>query len=566
MAKPKIADAPALFGDPVLDDFRNFLYVVHQHLGLPDPTPVQYDIAHYLQHGPKHFIIEAFRGVGKSHITSAFVIWLLLRDPQLNILVVSATKVRSDEFSTFVKRLISEMPILAHLQPKEGQRDSMISFDVAPATNNQFPSVKSVGITGQITGGRADVIVADDIEVPNNSATDLMRDQLASRVQEFAAVLKPKATSRTVFLGTPQTEQSLYNKLVEEHHYAIRIWPAEVPEKPERYKGHLAPMIQAMIDEGVPVGTPCDPKRFSREELDDKRSKYARSGYALQFMLDTSLSDLDRYPLRLRDLHVMYLDLQRGPPSLTWSNAPENRWPDLPNVGLPGDGLYRPFDIGKETLEYTGCVMSIDPSGKGKDETSYAVVKMLHGTQFVLDVGGFTDGYAESTLLALAKTAKKYEVKYIICEENFGGGMFAQLLKPVLSGREVKYPCTIEEVRHSVQKEKRMADVLEPVMNSHRLVFDANLVKRDFDTPEQRRQLFYQMTRLTRDKGALQHDDRLDALSMAVQYWVEAMARDTEVAFDEAKEQALRDELEDFMDHVLGKGSPAGDTWFDSPF
>jgi hypothetical protein len=157
--------------DPLKQDFRNFLYVVWQHLNLPAPTDVQYDIAHYLQHGPKRCVIEAFRGVGKSYVTSAFVAWLLYCDPQLNILVVSASKDRADQFSSFTKRLIADMPILHHLRARPGQRDSMVSFDVGPARNSHSPSVKSVGITGQLAGSRADVIVADDIEVPNNSMT-----------------------------------------------------------------------------------------------------------------------------------------------------------------------------------------------------------------------------------------------------------------------------------------------------------------------------------------------------------------------------------------------------------
>lgn len=534
--------------DPILSDFRNYLYLVHQHLGLPDPTPAQYDIASYLQKGPRRLIIEAFRGVGKSHITSAFVIWLLLRNPHLNILVISATKVRADEFSTFVKRLIAEMPLLAHLKPKEGQRDSMISFDVGPAGNAQFPSVKSVGITGQITGSRADVIVADDIEVPNNSMTDLMRDQLSERVKEFDAVMKALPSARTIFLGTPQTEMSLYNKLLERG-YVIRIWPAEVPSNPEKYLGRLAPMIYAMIDQGVPAGTPVDPKRFTGAELEARKTGYGRSGYALQFLLDTTLSDMDRYPLRLRDLIITNIDPRRAPAGYTWSNDKEHRHNDLPNVGLPGDGLFRPMWTDRDTFEFTGCVMAVDPSGRGKDETSFAVVKILHGNLFVVDAGGYTDGFAPETLDALARISKRHQVNYIIVEENFGGGMFAQLLKPALGK---VYPCTVEEVRHSIQKEKRMADVLEPVMNAHRLIIDADVIKKD-GMAELHRQLIYQMSRLTRQKGALRHDDRLDALSMAVEYWVEAMARDTEKAATEAKDERIDQALRDFVDHVLDR-------------
>ena len=156
----------------LFEDFRYFLVVVWKFLDLPDPTPLQYDVARYLQHGPRRKIIEAFRGIGKSWITSAFVVWLLLRNPQLKILVVSASKERADQFSTFTLRLIHELPILAHLIPSEDQRQSKIAFDVGPALPDHSPRVKSVGILGQLTGSRADHIVAHDVEVPNTHLGD----------------------------------------------------------------------------------------------------------------------------------------------------------------------------------------------------------------------------------------------------------------------------------------------------------------------------------------------------------------------------------------------------------
>ena len=86
--------------------------------------------------------------------------------------------------------------------------------------------------------------------------------------------------------------------------------------------------------------------------------------------------------------------------------------------------------------------------------------------------------------------------------------MATQLLKPVMSRI---HPCEIEEVRHSIQKEKRIIDTLEPIMNTHRLVVDEDIIKQDFQLPPDH-QLFRQLTRITRDKGALRHDDQLDAL------------------------------------------------------
>ena len=205
-----------------LKDFRNFLYLVWKYLNLPDPTQIQYDIADYLQHGPTRCIVEAFRGVGKSWECSAFVVHQLLLDPTKNILVVSASKTRADDFSTFTLRLIHEIPILKHLQPKANQRFSKIAFDVGLAPPSHAPSVKSLGITSQLTGSRADIIVADDIEVPNNSMTQGMRDKLDEQVKEFDAILKPLDDARILFLGTPQCEDSIYLKL-QKRGYAARV-------------------------------------------------------------------------------------------------------------------------------------------------------------------------------------------------------------------------------------------------------------------------------------------------------------------------------------------------------
>lgn len=293
--------------DPLKADFRNFLWMVWQHLGLPKPTPVQYDIAQFLQKGPRRSVIEAFRGVGKSWVTSAFVCWLLYCNPQLKIMVVSASKNRADDFSTFTLRLINDIELLNFLRPRDDQRSSKIAFDVGPAKPDHSPSVKSVGITGQLTGSRADYIIADDIEVVGNSATQALRDKLGELVKEFDAVLKPGG--RVIYLGTPQCEQSLYNSLPERG-YVVRIWPARYPtaDKREKYGAKLAPFIANILDKHPHLeGHSTDPDRFSDEDLMEREMSYGRSGFALQFQLDTSLSDADRYPLRLRDLVVLPL-------------------------------------------------------------------------------------------------------------------------------------------------------------------------------------------------------------------------------------------------------------------
>ena len=541
--------------NPLLD-FRNFVFLVWEHLSLPNPTPVQYDMAEYLQNAPKRAVIEAFRGVGKSYITSAFVCWKLLLDPETKVLVVSASKVRSDDFSTFTQRLINELPILHHLKSREGQRQSKVAFDVGPCQASHSPSVKSVGITGQLSGSRADIIVADDVEVPNNSMTQTMRDKLSEAVKEFDAVLKPDGS--IVYLGTPQTEMSLYETLPERG-YEVRIWPSRYPDEKQviRYSNKLAPFIQDRIDRGYTVGDPTDPLRFDAEDLLERELSYGRSGFALQFQLDTSLSDADKYPLKLSDLIVMGVDSDKAPEKPVWTRDPRNKLVDLPNVGLPGDFFYSPETKLGDWIPYNGSVLSIDPSGRGKDETGYAVVKMLNGYLYVTECGGLRGGYKDDNLQALSVIAKRNEVNLILIESNFGDGMFMELLKPVL--RKI-HNVTIEEIRSNVQKEKRIIDTLEPVMNQHRLVVDPKVIEKDYKTvqdypveTQSRYMLFHQMTRVTKDKGALIHDDRLDALQMAVQYWVDFMAADAEMEIRTRKEELLDIEIENFINGVMNK-------------
>ena len=549
-----------------LKDFRNFMYIVWKHLNLPDPTPVQYDMAEFIQNCPRRSIIEAFRGVGKSYITAAFVVHQLLLDPQKKFMVVSASKQRADDFSTFTQRLILELPMCQHLIATSEQRWSKIAFDVRPALASGSPSVKSVGITGQLTGSRADIIIADDIEVPNNSMTQMMREKLGEAVKEFDAVLKPEG--KILYLGTPQCEMSLYNTLTERG-YSMRVWTARYPsiEYAEKaYGERLAPMMwKSMREAANPIdGQPVDPKRFDDDDLLERELSYGRSGFALQFMLDTSLSDTDRYPLKLSDLMVMSIDKDKAPEKLVYGVMKEVK--DLPNVGLSGDKFFAPEALLGSYVDYDGSVLVIDPSGRGQDETAYAVVKMLNGYLYVAACGGIKGGYSEQTLTRLAHIAKDHKVNMLLIESNFGDGMFTELIKPIL---KKIYPVTTEEVRHSKQKELRIIDTLEPVMNQHKLIIDPKVIQQDFDSVQhhptekaQKYMLTYQLTRVTKERGSLAHDDRLDALAMGVAYWVEQMAADVDTEMRERKEQVLMNELDKFVNGFnLKSSSQRANTW-----
>lgn len=537
------------------DDFKMFLWWLWRQLGLPDPTPAQYEMADWLQYGPRKRIVMAFRGVGKSWITAAFVLWLLMRDPQEKVMVVSASEYKATEFATFTKQLIETIPLLGWLKarPKDGQRDSVLAFDVGPAKPAQAPSVRAVGVTGQMTGGRATTVVFDDIEVPNNSDTEGKREKLDLRAREMGgAILVPGGHS--IGLGTPQSVQTIYSGF-EERGYRVRIWPARYPtdEQVAKYgEDRLSPgILRRLSDDSGLVGRPLDPDRFDEQDLLDREAEYGRSGFSLQFMLDTTLSDENRYPLKLRDLIVLNVDKDRAPVRLMYASGKDQMLEHVPNVGLTGDRFYGPLSVDKEMREYEGSVLFIDPSGRGKDETAFCVAKMLHGRVFIRRWGGFYgNGYDDVVLQSLAQIAKDEEVNEVWTEDNFGDGMFNALFGPVL---QKVYPCKLEGYRVSGMKEARIADKLEPVMNSHRLVMDKEIVEDQLEElPDagERKHLyngFYQMAYLTKERGSLRQDDRLDVLAEAVGYFTESLARDTERAAERRSEKERTQALADFV-------------------
>ena len=542
--------------------FPLFVALVWKLIGLPQPTPIQVNISETLQEPPSNrFIIQGFRGVAKSFITCAYVVWLLWRDPQLKIMIVSASKERADANASFIKKIINEVPFLGHLKAREGQRDTQNLFDVGPARPDHSPSVKSVGITGQLTGSRADIIVADDVEVPGNSFTQVMRDRLFELVKEFDAILKPGDNKKIIYLGTPQNEMSLYNEL-QERGYITYIWPARYPydDKHRRtYGDKLAPFISNIMD-GAPekyYGKPTDPRRFDEEDLQKRELSYKKAGFMLQFMLDTTLSDADKYPLRLRDLIVGHIPMDEAPMRLTWLPDPSRAisLDEAPPLGLKGDRYFQFHKASEETAKFSYRILAVDPSGRGKDETGYAVLYWLNGYVYVMEVGGLLGGYSDEVLIKLSNIAKKWNVSEVVVEGNFGDGMYCKLLQPILLSR---HKASIEEVKSKGQKELRIIDTLEPVVTNHKLVVTPDCIRHDYDSvPEGdlKYACFYQFTRITSDRGALVHDDRLDALAIGVCYLVELMAVDPNEGIEEQHAEWVERGLESIYrqtTHVVG--------------
>ena len=528
------------------ENFWAFLYIVWKSISLPPPTPIQVDIANYLQHPPSdRIIIEGFRGVAKSFITCAFVVWCLWLNRQLKVEIVSASGDRADANARFIKQIIHTIPFLADMKASKEQLDTQNIFDVGGAIPDISPSVKSIGITGQITGTRADILIADDVEVPKNSATQTQREKLSEAVKEFDAILKPNG--RIISFGTPQTESSLYN-ILGDRGYITRIWPVVYPalhQVEDHYGQNLAPFIwNKLKDDPSLEGKPTDPLRFNEEEIFKRSLSYGKAGFALQFMLNTRLSDAEKYPLKVSDLIVTDLDMYESSVKWSWAKSRENLIKDIPCTAMKGDYFYSELSRSPDTMPYDTTIMAIDPSGRGTDETAYVVLKYLNGYLFLMDVGGYSEGYSDLTLTQLATRARFWDVDLVLVEANFGDGMFTKVMTPIFNKI---HPCGIEEVKSTGQKEARIIDTLEPVMMRHKLIVNRPIIEADYKVFTEKKyeySLVYQMTRLCREKNALPHDDRLDALAMGVGHFVEMM----DVADEDKIMELTEEQLEHWME------------------
>lgn len=590
--------------DPVYNDFRNLIYLIWEHMALPVPTPAQFDIAYFIQHGwagygetdeGEYFewygseevepdrtgcrqmgepdnkfredVLEAFRGIGKSYITSGAVLWRLYRDPfKEKVMVVSASGTKAKEFVSMTKTLLMTMPIFEHMVPRDDQRDTAWSFDVNGASISQSPSVKAAGITGQITGSRATFIVADDIEVTDNSRTEESRERLLHKTNEFSAI-KVTGGADVLFLGTPQTEESIYTKLIRDMGATGWILPARYPrvDKRDSYKitregdikvDCLSPRARAVDLDPSLEWTPTDPERFNETELTNREAK-GRAYFALQFQLDTSLSDAERYPLKQHDLIVMACNPFKAPQIVQWGHDSNgrNKRIDLQNYGFSGDHWLAPMFIDQEWREYDQSLLFVDPSGRGKDETAWAVLKTLNGMMYVVEVGGVA-GDPGSAMAAIAAAAKNHKVNEVVVEPNYAGAVWINAFEPVLGkiwpAEKVgdTAGCTVREAAWSrTQKEVRIIETLEPVMTTHRLVVDERVASDGV--------LMYQLTHITRERNCLSHDDRLDALAGGVAELMSTLRVDVDQAAQEMKDAEEDAMLEDFIEGCLR--SAAGD-------
>lgn len=540
-----------------------------------DLTDMQEDIAQFMQDGPRLRMVMAQRGEAKSTLAALYAVWRIIQRPSTRVLIVSGGEKQASEVATLVVRLIMTWDILECLRPdrQAGDRTSVEAFDVHYALKglDKSPSVACVGITSNLPGKRADLLIPDDIETNKNGLTVTQRQQLLQLSKEFSSIC---THGDILYLGTPQSKDSIYNTLAGRG-YNIRIWPGRYPtaDEVEKYGERLAPYLAERIrldpslQRGGGIdgsrGQPADPKRYNEEDLVEKELDKGPEDFALQYMLDTSLVDAARQQLKLSDLVVANFDSDRVPELIVHQAAPKYQ-AELPSdFPIPLTKMYMAVAIDCAFVAPSLIRCYLDPAGGGTDELAaacgFTVGPYVHVKSIIALRGGLSGDNPEKLCEWLALN----KVNDVVVESNMGHGLFEINLRAELEKRKLQIGVTGEY--STGQKERRIIDSLVSPMQRHRVVVHRAVFENDSHYCkqygiEQRAQysLWYQLANITTDRQSLTKDDRLESVAGLVRLFKGVLATDENKAAAARAEAEVRQFMADPMGYGIKKQNASG--------
>lgn len=558
------------------EEFVPFLIDMMLELGF-STDEIQEDIAEFLEHGPQYLMVQAQRGQAKTTITAIFAVWCLIHNPKFRILIVSAGDRQASEISTLIVRLVTSVDILEPLRPDKmaGDKTSTDAFDVHHSLKgvDKSPSVRSMGVTSNLQGARADLLIADDVESGKNSRTAVQREQLLHITKDFTSI---NSSGRIVYLGTPQSIESIYNTLPGRG-FTVRIWPGRYPntEQLEHYQDALAPMIAAALRADPSLGTghgldglqgkATSPRIVSEGALIAKELDQGQAYFQLQHMLLTALTDAMRYPLKPENLVVLRMQGDMVPMTVARSFGQTRAF----TVNGKPYRMSPAFEQGSGGIgRLTSSVLYVDPAGGGVngDETGWAVVGLLNSNLYLRGVGGVPGGYDGTQLQEIADLVVKYRPQVIKIEKNMGHGAYRAVVIPIIKAtcehHGIPMP-GIEDDYVTGQKEQRIINTLEPIMGRGALIVDESIIEMDHSSVQrydirlrQTYSFFHQLSKLTRERNALIHDDRIDAVEGAVRHYQEALAVDQKKAVEAAEKREFAEMMKNPLGLPLNRQGP----------
>jgi hypothetical protein len=392
--------------------------------------------------GDRHLLLMAFRSAGKSTMTGLFVAWLLYRHPALRILVVAADEALATKMVRNARRIIERHPLTAHLKPDRAEQWAGDRFTVRRQVEWRDPSVMAKGIAANVTGCRADVIIYDDVEVPNTCDTAAKRADLRTRLGELSFVLMNGGTQ--LYVGTPHSYYTIY---------AVGARAEIGEEQPflSGYKRLTLPIVDAR-------GQPAWPERYTPADIVQLKQQAGPNKFASQMMLEpVNMAEgrLNATLLQIYDSCVQY------------------------------DKILRSLYIGEHKM--IGASAWWDPAfGAVKGDHSVCAVVFadaqgnvyIHRVEYIKIDDHDDQDNATAQCRIVARIAKALMLPAICIETNGIGKFLPAILRNELARRNA--PCRVIEKTSSRAKSIRILEAFDAPLAAQRLFVHEDVLQTPF--------------------------------------------------------------------------------------
>ena len=453
-------------------DFKRFIVFWNQEMGLRTPD-VHFKMAVWLERawisGQKHMLMMAFRSCGKSTIAGLFAAWLLYRTPDLRILVLAADYTLAKKMVRNVKRIIERHPLTTKMKPDRADQWASDRFTVKRNFILRDPSMMAKGVTSNVTGSRADIVICDDVEVPNTCDTPEKREELRRRLGEIEYVLAD-GNGTQLYIGTPHNYYTIY------------------ADKSRMEIGEEQVFLHEFHRFKMPLLDDCGkivwPERYCIADIERMKRQSGPNKFASQMMLkpvniaegrlDASKIQIYKHELNYsKELQTLFL----GKTKLVSASA----WWDPAFGSLKGDGSVL-------------AVLFADKHGNA----------YLHRLEYIRQKGNDDADEASAQCRIIAEIAKELMLPSITLESNGIGKFLPSILRNELA--KAKAPCSVQEFHNSRPKDLRILEAFDAVLASRRLFIHKSVLQ----TP------FMIEMREWRPSSSRGHDDGLDAVAGAL--------------------------------------------------
>lgn len=455
------------------DDFGIFLSLWNVTQNYKTPG-LHRRIATWLQKswelGETHLLLQAFRASGKSTLVGLFSAWALWRDPDLRILVLSAESKLAKKMARTIRKIIENHPLTRTLTPDNPDQWASDSFTINRTRVSRDPSVMACGLYANITGARADLIICDDVEVPNTCSTAEKRLMLRERLSENEFILTPGG--RQIYVGTPHSYYSIY---ADEPR-------TEIGETDIFLKGYNRLTIPVLDESGLSAW----PERYKPKDIEKIRQRSGPLKFASQMMLR---------PINVNEGRLNPALLRRYEDDLTAREVQQSIVLSIGDRKIVSASAWWDPSFGKASGDASVLAVVFTDS-----EGDYWIHRVVY-----IDVTP-GDGEDEASLQCrkISEVARELFIPSITVETNGIGKFLPAILRRELADQKV--PCTVVEKNSTKSKAERILKAFDSVMAARALHVHGSVYKTRFVS---------EMAEWW-PSASSQHDDGLDAVAGAL--------------------------------------------------